>query len=970
MLHEILLALVGAPSPLFAAATTTVSEPASAANDGGGGDDKGNGSKKNNTDSDSLFLAATLTPPERALLSHLARLAAAHAAARRRATAARAAHPSPVCRAVAAAVVSVHLAAFERAVLEVESEVLRRDAGLVGARTGDEVGVVPLSALVARFAPWARRLKWLAQLMRFVAGGQNEYGDGDSDATDSDGDGDGDAGGDNNYNDPTRKRDPLPRRRQRRRPASGAVLIDHLRAASHTGYTDLEALARALTATAEAAWVRQLALWLLYGHLPDGDGGADFFIRETSDHNFVLRPALMPRFVAPATAQSALFIGKSLNHLRARDGGGGVPGMGKGIAVVASPESHPAHTLATLRTPISTVALSTVVASLRRSLSASAMAHILPLPAVVAALELLHDFFLLGRGDFAAVLVEAADEVLAGRHKRMMGGGAAGGDLLSGVVVSDAEVAAVLAHVWERLAAQTGVDGEEDEQLEQARAVMRLSLVKPKKQKKKGLGASTSEYDSPDNTDAEAPKDTNNAEGSPAAMPTASSTLPFSSLLLGTPTTLSFNIRPPLDLFFSPDDLATYSRIHVYLLAIHRGHTRLTRLWTCPVLRRTPRRQPPVRRKGLGGGSSGGGGAGGRGGGSGLRSGTVSALSTASGGSGIRGGSYTPDYAEGFLAARERDGRRARAMRPVWATVRVALLLLAELLMYMHGEVVGGGWAQLRAWMVGEGETDDGRQQLSAKQQGTTTASPSLPTSTYDEPQPATSSPSTSLSPSPSVRTSTHDPESLTTAHRAYLATLTRALLLQDGAFMAALHELLVRVDALGALAGEALAAAWEAVEMEVEFGVVDTVDGGSGGDGNGGDGSGAAAREREVQQQVRRIRHEVEDGVRAVVARLRAIDGDGDGGEGGGGGRGGDYAGEGVGSRRGAGQGQGDGYENVYGYGGEYHGRGKGVGDGDEEGRFVPRRPAGVDRVLMKLDFDGGFDEDGEGDGVGEEME
>ena len=57
----------------------------------------------------------------------------------------------------------MHLAAFQRRVLEVEEGILRRDAGSVGA-----YNIVPLTAVVGQFAGWVRRMEWFKEVVGVI----------------------------------------------------------------------------------------------------------------------------------------------------------------------------------------------------------------------------------------------------------------------------------------------------------------------------------------------------------------------------------------------------------------------------------------------------------------------------------------------------------------------------------------------------------------------------------------------------------------------------------------------------------------------------------------------------------------------------------------------------------------------------------------------------------------------------------
>lgn len=210
MLHEILLALSGHPSPLL---RTEASDP------------------------DALPSPA-ISPPERELLATVAHLSGLHVKLQSYTAPIAAEHPSTICRAVATAVQSVHLAAFQRKVLEVEETILRKDSSLVGA-----YNIVPLTAVVGEFSEWTRRMEWLWEIVQFML------------------------------------------RKQQGQTCRGAQLIDRLRSELQSGYVDIERTAMSLVSVAETAWLKQVSAWILYGRLPTF-GGEDFFVHkaESGDH--------------------------------------------------------------------------------------------------------------------------------------------------------------------------------------------------------------------------------------------------------------------------------------------------------------------------------------------------------------------------------------------------------------------------------------------------------------------------------------------------------------------------------------------------------------------------------------------------------------------------------------------------------------------------------------------------------------
>ncbi|KAK4544376.1 hypothetical protein LTR36_004267 [Oleoguttula mirabilis] len=124
MLHEVLLALSGHPSPLF-----------------------GEGKQP---------LTDLLSPSEAALLQSIGKLAERHRQLRRHARWIASHHQSIICRAVATSIQQTHLARFQQKILDVESRILTRDASIVGA-----YDIVPLASVVSEFDEWHRRMSWL-----------------------------------------------------------------------------------------------------------------------------------------------------------------------------------------------------------------------------------------------------------------------------------------------------------------------------------------------------------------------------------------------------------------------------------------------------------------------------------------------------------------------------------------------------------------------------------------------------------------------------------------------------------------------------------------------------------------------------------------------------------------------------------------------------------------------------------------
>ncbi|QPC78987.1 hypothetical protein HYE68_009739 [Fusarium pseudograminearum] len=481
MLHEILLSLSGHPSPLL------------------------------RPDTAQPHALSGISPAERQLLASAAHLSEVHIKVISYTAQVANSHSSTICRAVATAIDSIHLAAFQRKVLDIEESILQDDPELVGA-----YNIVPLTAVMSEFKDWTRRMDWLWEMVQFML------------AKDKKGE-----------------------------VCHGAQLMDRLRLELQSGYRDVQETALSLVAVAETAWLKQVSAWILYGRLPSF-GTEDFFVQkvEASEEEYISRSSLLPAFVTPGTASSMLFIGKSLNHIRVKSN---IDSGLRGLDHLSSKLQE----LSSLTFPLKSTSFSRAIIAVRISLSENTLQKLLPLAKVTEMLQLLRDFFLLGRGEFAMQLTHEADEKIRSRWRRADNLAYEKGDGLKNVTVKEGEVAAVLARTWAVLASMQGQHAEEDEQLELARDLLRLNLTKSKTTTPLGSGSGLSRE---------------------AANLLSES--PFRNLLFSVPSLLSVQIPAPLDMVLSPSDIQIYSCINAYLLSMRRAHIRLTDLWKITSLRR------------------------------------------------------------------------------------------------------------------------------------------------------------------------------------------------------------------------------------------------------------------------------------------------------------------------------------------------------------------------------------------------
>lgn len=751
--------------------------------------------------------SSLISPPERELLRGVAHLSDLHVRLLSFSAQIAASHPSMICRAVATAVDNTHLAAFQRKVLEVEATILHKDAGLVGA-----YNIVPLTAVVGEFDGWTRRMEWLWELVQFMLRKEKGADGGEAFCT-------------------------------------GAAVIDRLCGELQTGYIDIEETTRSLVRVAETAWVKQVSAWILYGRLP-GFGGEDFFIQRASDtdEDFICVSSLLPSFVTAPTAASMLFIGRSLNHIRAKGSlDGGMQGMDH--------LSSQLRELSQLTYPLNSATFLRTITNIRLFLSRNTLQKLLPLSRVLEMLHLLRDFFLLGRGEFAMALTQQADEKIRSRWRRAANLAHEKRDGLNNVVVKEGEIIAVLTRTWVAMGSMQGHHVEEDEGLELARDLLRLTLAKSRPSTPSKLGPSSQ------------------------IAPT-----PFSNLLFTVPVTLTVLVPSPLDLFLTASDVQTYTSINSYLHSVRRAHLRLTDLWKITPLRR---HHPPPPKPAHG--------------------------STKAGRARV-------------IQLRERQTSRMLDMRSTWTTCSAAIFFLAEVEGYLQIEVVAELWEGFQRWLTTG--SDEYRPPESTRPSRRPTPTPERDPDAMDKDD--FEDPDMWLAEgamTPRVRDASpedkhpHDPQTLAAAHRIYLATLVRRLLLSQQDFTDPLYRLLVEIDELVALVHR-LQDIWNSIDLEEDVGVVDAfVD--------------LEREERDVKAQTQAVEARIKADIEGVIGILRNLEAD----------------------HEGLAWGNDDAAEAISG--------GEAGGGLREEGQYVPRRVGGVDRLLMKMDFGSWF-----GRGKGETAE
>jgi gamma-tubulin complex component len=400
MLQEVLLSLSGHPSPLFDARSGEVT-----------------GS------------FPYLSPPEIELLRRIGKLSQLHRGIRTQLDLIKANLESPICKAVATAILAGELDRFQKQIIDVEESILKKDSRIVGA-----YNIVPLATIVGEFDEWPRLLEWIWQLTAFI----------------------------------------LPSKEQKKS-CSGASLINYLRSESRTGYPDIGECAIRLSKVAELAWLRQLSNWLLFGQLPT-HGASDFFIQPSKDSDFEIVAGQAPNFVSDGTASAILFTGRSLRQINIRTKED--PAYLDAASLKSEMELVPQHQriLSHVGFPISAASITEAVNSIRTSLSKKVLQRLLPVDKVLQLMKVIREFFLLGHGEFALSLIREADERLAARTKPITRPNTQ--DPLKGMVMKSGEVTGILRKTWAYLSALIDEDDDRSDIIEMGRDLIHFSSGK------------------------------------------------------------------------------------------------------------------------------------------------------------------------------------------------------------------------------------------------------------------------------------------------------------------------------------------------------------------------------------------------------------------------------------------------------------------------------------------------------------
>lgn len=255
------------------------------------------------------------------------------------------------------------------------------------------------------------------------------------------------------------------------------------------------------------------------------------------------------------------------------------------------------------------------------------------------------------------------------------------------------------------------------------------------------------------------------------------------------------------------------------------------------------------------------------------------------------------------LRARVKD--RSAAMRSVWATSSAAVFFLGETEAYLQGEVVTGTWDGFKAWLRGDSTNLKASMSKSQDDENDDEDEDIWLKVARESTQSDLQSQKTRTGNTTTTTATTHDPQTLADAHRRYLAALLKNLLLTTPSFTDPLYHLLQQIDHLVALVHR-VHSIWQSLDLEEDEGVVDAF-------------SDFHKEERDVKEQLVVVAGRVKGAIEVLVGCLREVDQEKE---------------------------ESGGWDGAFGE--------LALG---EDGAYVPRKVGRVDRLLMKLDFGGWFE-------------
>ncbi|CCG81171.1 Putative uncharacterized protein [Taphrina deformans PYCC 5710] len=304
-----------------------------------------------------------------------------------------------------------------------------------------------------------------------------------------------------------------------------ASLINNLHLDALTGYEDLKPLSNDLRKAADRMYIQQIKTWCLYGRLYSQFLG-DFFVRIDTNGELVYRADDCPAMISPETSRRIFELGRILYKIYADR-----PTDKLHIGNNDNLSMHESS-FTSLSLPLEANQLDAVVEEVGRTISRTILSSILPRSRVRSFVLFLKDFFLLGNGEFTLRLIQATQVDFRSMRQRHLG------------TLKDDTVHAVLAKTLSSLTVEDTQRGDAEDSDEPDHAVadwraLRMTL-----------------------------DDENNDQRSS-----------FAHFLYGVPVQLKFQLKWPLDILVTPDDLEQYGHVFNYLISLRRAQERLHSLW-------------------------------------------------------------------------------------------------------------------------------------------------------------------------------------------------------------------------------------------------------------------------------------------------------------------------------------------------------------------------------------------------------
>lgn len=422
MLHEVLLALSGHPSPLF-----------------------------ENGKSDFPLT----TPAERALLSSVGHLAFLHRAMRTQLPNIAATHSSTICRAVASSVLSSHLSQFQQLILDVEQQILSNDPSCVGA-----YNIVPLAGVVKRFNVWTRKLEWYWDLTNLMLTNPSSK--------------------------PESKIAPTPCNGatviQYLRSSSQTGYTDIAAAAVELEKVAERVWLRLLSSWVLHGQLPSIGLDDFFVKQTDAVqlGKPDYQIDTKLLTPFVDEDTSLSILFIGKTLKFFENFSQQKHVTRpTRSSDDAVIAGGRAVFAMQAMQKDCIRILDSIYMPIKASNLTTAIKNIRKSLSSKIADEILPVHELIYTFRMLRIFFLGTNIEFSDTLIEESDKHIAARHLQLrVESKYKPANGLAGVVMKQGELTAILSRTWAVLAPLVRKDEVMVDDLEWGRDHLRLSLSK------------------------------------------------------------------------------------------------------------------------------------------------------------------------------------------------------------------------------------------------------------------------------------------------------------------------------------------------------------------------------------------------------------------------------------------------------------------------------------------------------------